>query len=239
MKINGCLVPNDLIRYGGHMSDRISSSYKDDILFIQVVNFNDKKNDTVNDNNDLDKNNNNNSSVIDSVEINEIKVLSENIVCEKRRCKCINPFENDDIVAENDIDSSTSDEFDQVIEIAHLYSDNEDERFKNDVREIVDKIEILNNSEKDILYTILCKFKKLFSEKEDPGGRYEHEIKLKSQNAVVKKSYPVPTALRPAVDKKIQEMLEKKVLERSTSSYCSPLRIVVKKDGDVRVCLDA
>ena len=57
-------------------------------------------------------------------------------------------------------------------------------------------------------------------------------------NPVINKTYPVPFALRDAVAKCIDEMLEAGIIERSVSPYCNPLRIVKKSDGKVRVCLD-
>lgn len=55
----------------------------------------------------------------------------------------------------------------------------------------------------------------------------------------VRRSYPIPLAYRNAVDQEIEAMLEAGVIERSNSPYCNPLRVVRKKDGCVRLCLDA
>lgn len=90
-------------------------------------------------------------------------------------------------------------EFNQVFQISHLYTENETERFISDVHEIVGKISSLNYQQKETLFATLCKFKKLFSKKDEPGERYEHEIRLKNADAIVKKSYPVPIPNRPSV----------------------------------------
>uniref|UniRef100_A0A6V7LHY6 RNA-directed DNA polymerase n=1 Tax=Bracon brevicornis TaxID=1563983 RepID=A0A6V7LHY6_9HYME len=67
----------------------------------------------------------------------------------------------------------------------------------------------------------------------------EHTIKLKNEKAFLKKSYPVPLALRDKVRSEIRNMLNMGIIEHSNSQYCNPLRIVMKKDGSVRCCLDA
>ena len=43
----------------------------------------------------------------------------------------------------------------------------------------------------------------------------------------------------PAVDVKIQRMLELGIIEAEKEPYCNPIRVVTKKDGQVRVCFDA
>ena len=48
----------------------------------------------------------------------------------------------------------------------------------------------------------------------------------------------MPLAVKSATKEAIREMLDMG-MERSVSSYCNPLRVVQKKDGKVRVCLDA
>ena len=49
----------------------------------------------------------------------------------------------------------------------------------------------------------------------------------------------MPLAYRELVNGAINEMLLAGIIERSDSPYCNPLRIVVKNDKTVRVCLDA
>ena len=47
-----------------------------------------------------------------------------------------------------------------------------------------------------------------------------------------------PFALREKVDQLIEEMLEQKVIEPSSSPWASPIVLVQKKDGGVRFCVD-
>ena len=62
---------------------------------------------------------------------------------------------------------------------------------------------------------------------------------MKKPGKVVKRTFPVPFHFRDAVDVEIKKMLADGVIEQSDSSYCSPLRIVARNDGRVRVCLDS
>ena len=41
------------------------------------------------------------------------------------------------------------------------------------------------------------------------------------------------------IELEIERMLKARIIERSTSSYCNPLRIVQRSDGNIRICLDA
>ena len=44
---------------------------------------------------------------------------------------------------------------------------------------------------------------------------------------------------RDKVDQEIKRMLEKGIIQRSSSPYINPTVSVIKKDGIVRLCLDA
>ena len=48
----------------------------------------------------------------------------------------------------------------------------------------------------------------------------------------------MPFALRPQVDKLVQEMLAQGVIQPSSSPWASPVVLVRKKDGSMRFCVD-
>jgi hypothetical protein len=89
------------------------------------------------------------------------------------------------------------------------------------------------------LIHLLQRYRCVFSLRPGLTHKYTHEIKLHDKTPFLKRPYPVPFALRPAVDVTIQKMLDLSVIKREASPYASPMTVVKKKDGSVRICLDA
>lgn len=53
------------------------------------------------------------------------------------------------------------------------------------------------------------------------------------------RSYPIKPRLLEAAKLKIQHWLDQDIIERSESSYVSPLLFIEKKNGEIRPCIDA
>uniref|UniRef100_A0A2S2NBD6 RNA-directed DNA polymerase n=1 Tax=Schizaphis graminum TaxID=13262 RepID=A0A2S2NBD6_SCHGA len=68
---------------------------------------------------------------------------------------------------------------------------------------------------------------------------YECNIRLKSNIPVNQHPYPIPAAKKEAVEKEIRRMIELDIIEPSRSPYSLPIVPVFKKNGEVRLCLDA
>ena len=66
----------------------------------------------------------------------------------------------------------------------------------------------------------------------------EHPIECGSARPVRLAPYRIPHAYRKAVQQEIKEMLEGGIIEPSASEWCSPMVIVKKKDGALRICVD-
>lgn len=98
---------------------------------------------------------------------------------------------------------------------------------------------LLDDKSSSNLITLIDKYNNLFSNAPGCMQAYHHAVKVIPGNPIVKKNYPVPFALRELVQEEINKMLELGVIERSRSQYCNPLRVVKKKDGAIRLCLDA
>ena len=107
------------------------------------------------------------------------------------------------------------------------------------IKEYVVKLNSLNSNEKQIVYDLLMKHKRVFLDKPGSLKNYAHVIRIKENKPFVKRPYPVPLHIEAQSDKEIESMLQMSIIQRSTSEYCSPLRVVLKKTGGVRVCLDA
>lgn len=84
----------------------------------------------------------------------------------------------------------------------------------------------------------MLKFRKLFTPKTTSAETFKYKFKVKPNKTILKKTYPVAIKFRDPVRKKLEEMEELNIIERSDSDFCNPLRIVIKSDGTVRVCLD-
>jgi Reverse transcriptase (RNA-dependent DNA polymerase) len=73
-----------------------------------------------------------------------------------------------------------------------------------------------------------------------PPRPWDHQIKLTNDAPAIinGKVYPLPTKLTEALDKWIDDMLERGFISLSDSSYGSPTFMVAKKDGSQRVVQD-
>lgn len=108
--------------------------------------------------------------------------------------------------------------------------------------EILRDCKIGTTLEKDELTKLEClleKFEGLFTSNLGRANCYEHVIKMEEDVPIVKKTYPVPYAFRDKVEGKIREMEEQNIIKRQSTPYCSPLTFTLKKDGSIRVLLDA
>ena len=88
---------------------------------------------------------------------------------------------------------------------------------------------------------ILNKYRKACWLPGEPMGHYTGErlrIPLKTDQLVNQRPYRVPYALEKPLEESISELLKEGVIQRSSSSYNSPLIVVNKKDGGLRVCID-
>ena len=66
----------------------------------------------------------------------------------------------------------------------------------------------------------------------------KHEIFLKNDTPIKLPIRRVPMGFEDKVDELVNDLLEKNVIQPSTSPWNSPLVIVPKKNGDIRLCVD-
>ena len=76
----------------------------------------------------------------------------------------------------------------------------------------------------------------------EPMGKYTGgppmEILLKEDKIINIPAYKIPIAKQPQVENTINEMLQQGVIKQSNSSYNSPMVIVNKPNGELRLCID-
>ena len=108
--------------------------------------------------------------------------------------------------------------------------------------EIKQKLEETNITDPEIereLGDVLWRHRAVF--RKEPGRlkTYQHILRVKENQPFVGRSYPVPMAYRDKVDEEIRKILNKGIIQRSRSPYINPMIPVIKKDGSIRLCLDA
>lgn len=112
-----------------------------------------------------------------------------------------------------------------------------------DVRSIIDEkvsaADGINEEERRQLKDVLQKNINIFTKK--PGSVTDFVVKFEvsDETPFCIQSYPVPFAKRPAVEDRIKKMEEWGVVRRASTPYISPILPIFKKDGSVRICLDA
>lgn len=68
---------------------------------------------------------------------------------------------------------------------------------------------------------------------------YEHRLIVTNEESFHCKTYPVPHAYKDQVRKEIDDMLERGIIERARTNFINPIVVVKKKNGSIRLCLDA
>ena len=87
---------------------------------------------------------------------------------------------------------------------------------------------------------IYQEYKNLFKEELGDFKNYEYKIKINPEvPPKVQKQRPVPAPVENRLKQEIKRMIDEDVIEEATgASWISPVRIVYKVNGDLRVCVD-
>jgi len=97
----------------------------------------------------------------------------------------------------------------------------------------------LTSDEKQKFISLLDKYDEIFSDKPGKIEAFQCQIRVKAGDPIHQRQYPIPVSRIPRVDAEIQRMLQLGIIERSTSPWSSPIVCIEKKNGDIRLCLDA
>lgn len=97
----------------------------------------------------------------------------------------------------------------------------------------------LTEQENNIFQQILSDYDEIF--REEPGRirNIECQIRITKGEPLYQRAYPIPMSKLSKMEQKIQRMLELKIIEPSLSPWSSPIIPVEKKNGEIRICLDA
>ena len=91
----------------------------------------------------------------------------------------------------------------------------------------------LNDNQLAQVQNLLVEFRDCFALDKDPLGfcaQITHDIKTLTDEPVVSQPYRIPKSQEPEVRKIIQEMLNRKFIQKSHSEYSSPVVLVEKPD---------
>jgi len=99
----------------------------------------------------------------------------------------------------------------------------------------------LSQPEKEQLYTLLLEYEDLFAKGPDDFGRtgsLKHKISTGDAQPIRQQVRRIPPVQREEARKLLREMLDKDVIQPSSSPWASPVVLVRKKDGSTRFCVD-
>ena len=91
------------------------------------------------------------------------------------------------------------------------------------------------------LYAVLLEYHDLFAQGPTDFGRtgvIKHDIDTGEAKPIRQQVRRIPPYKRDEAKKLLQEMLEKDVIQPSSSPWASPIVLVQKKDGSTRFCID-
>lgn len=97
----------------------------------------------------------------------------------------------------------------------------------------------LTDQENHMFVSLLNRYEHIFSEQPGKITEFQCQIRTKPGDPIYQRPYSIPVSRIPKVDAEIQRMLKLQIIEKSTSPWTSPIVCIEKKNGDIRLCLDA
>lgn len=111
-----------------------------------------------------------------------------------------------------------------------------------DTLSILNQLKVGGNPEqREQLASFLAKYCFLFATEDKDLGytdKVQHEIHLTDDVPVVQPYRRIPPTQYGEVREHISELLKKGVIKESSSAYASPIVLVRKSDGTLRLCVD-
>lgn len=107
------------------------------------------------------------------------------------------------------------------------------------IADTIEQNQLLDTEQKSQLVNLLLKYQDTFSDAPGLCNKYQHHLEVKQPTTFKCQSYPVPLAHQDAVMQEINRMETLGIIERSNSTYINPIIPIIKKSGEIRLCLDA
>lgn len=89
------------------------------------------------------------------------------------------------------------------------------------------------------LQKILSKHDEAFQNRIGRVSHYKHRIEMTDEKPFKRKPYPIPEIHRRKVRELICDWEEQGIIKKAATEYINPLVTVVKRSGELRICLDA
>lgn len=99
----------------------------------------------------------------------------------------------------------------------------------------------LPDSDRERVSQLLCKYRTAFAlSRLDVGhcGSIKHRITTSDATPVYRRAYRIPFSKREEMQQQVEELIEKGIIEHSTSPWGSPALLVQKPDGSFRFVVD-
>lgn len=114
-----------------------------------------------------------------------------------------------------------------------------EEEFIIDIKHEI-KINTINiQSVEFMLETIQEKHKEAFKPEIGCVTHYKHKIEVIDTKAYKARTYPIPDVHKEKVREHLMELEQQGIIKKAATQYINPLVVVIKKNGDIRMCLDA
>lgn len=127
-------------------------------------------------------------------------------------------------------------------DVEQVSVDTKDEPISSKVQSVLEKLDIGGtDDEHTALCALLAKYIDVFTDDDDDLGstdRVKHEIKLVDDVPVAQPYRRIPPNQYKEVQEHISKLLKKGIIQESESSYASPVVVVRKSDGSIRLCVD-
>ena len=97
----------------------------------------------------------------------------------------------------------------------------------------------LDQNDRNKLKALLVNYRDIFSKRTGKLKDFQYKFNIKTADPYFYKTYPTPVQYRNKVDIEIEKLLAHGIIETSDSEFINPLIVILKRNLEVRLCLDA
>lgn len=127
-------------------------------------------------------------------------------------------------------------------DVEQVSVDSNTEQTNSKMQTILDKLDIGGTEEERVaLCALLSRYIDVFTDDDENLGhtdKVKHEIKLVDDVPVTQPYRRIPPNQYQEVQEHISKLLKKGIIQESESAYASPVVVVRKSDGSIRLCVD-